>query len=333
MPTPLNVGGLPVAVYGLDKLTAAEPGAPARDLAVLFLLHGRMGRADHALIHGFADRLVEHAHEQRTADREQRAKDLLVVAFDQRNHGHREVERERNLGWVEGGSKRAKERKELGLAEGELDNARHATDMMALQTGTARDVSFLIDFLPPALFPHDERTVTDWFCAGISLGGHATWLALAHEPRISLGIPIIGSPSTLTLLSHRAAHLPAPHGPLPLAAPTFPASLIALFKRTDPDQVPRETWRGRRILVLSGADDKLVNFVNGGSEKFVERLREEGTECTVETWVQEKTGHACTPEMIERACEFVWRQGLAATSSSPSSVASSGAEPVQRGKM
>lgn len=40
---------------------------------------------------------------------------------------------------------------------------------------------------------------------------------------------------------------------------------------------------------MSGGDDKLVNFVNGGSEKFVERLREEGTECTVETWVQEQT--------------------------------------------
>lgn len=46
--------------------------------------------------------------------------------------------------------------------------------------GTSRDVSFLIDFLPPSLFRDDERTVTDWYCSGISLGGHATWLALAH---------------------------------------------------------------------------------------------------------------------------------------------------------
>jgi len=26
-----------------------------------------------------------------------------------------------------------------------------------------------------------------------------------------------------------------------------------------------------------------------------------------------RSGHACTPEMIERTCEFIYREGLAAT--------------------
>lgn len=46
--------------------------------------------------------------------------------------------------------------------------------------GTARDVSFLIDFLPAYLFPNGERMVAEWAVAGISLGGHATWYLLAN---------------------------------------------------------------------------------------------------------------------------------------------------------
>lgn len=44
--------------------------------------------------------------------------------------------------------------------------------------GTARDVSFLIDFLPAYLFPNNERTIVEWGVAGKSLGGHSTWIAL-----------------------------------------------------------------------------------------------------------------------------------------------------------
>ena len=46
--------------------------------------------------------------------------------------------------------------------------------------GTARDVSFLIDFLPSYVFPRDERTIVEWVVAGISLGGHSTWIALKN---------------------------------------------------------------------------------------------------------------------------------------------------------
>ena len=46
--------------------------------------------------------------------------------------------------------------------------------------GTAQDVSFLIDFLPSYLFPNDERTISQWICAGKSLGGHSTWIVLKN---------------------------------------------------------------------------------------------------------------------------------------------------------
>lgn len=50
--------------------------------------------------------------------------------------------------------------------------------MLAMQAGTASDVSFLADFLPSFLFPDGEAEITLWAVTGISLGGHSTWIVL-----------------------------------------------------------------------------------------------------------------------------------------------------------
>ncbi|GAA5880037.1 hypothetical protein JCM3774_004544 [Rhodotorula dairenensis] len=340
-PDNLVVGGIPLAVYGLPALSV--PASSSSGLAVLFLLHGRGEDSQIAYITQLATKLVESARDRRAAvspvsaaansasagqPGPKRAKDLLVVTFDQRNHGHRLVDPERNMSWMEAGRRRAKVREDKGMAPHDLDNENHAYDMFAMQNGTARDVSFLIDFLAPSLFRHDERAITDWYCAGISLGGHATWLALAHDPRITLGVPIIGSPSTQQLLSHRAKNLPAPAGPLPLAAPFFPQSLLTAFDKFDPasPSLSLDRWEGKKILVLSGEEDKLVNFVDGKSGEFVERLRHEVPTCHVEAWVQPGTGHLCSVEMMDRACDFVWSQGLNVDSGAASG---SGGKPQQ----
>jgi len=126
--SPFVIGGLPVQVYGLgDHLS---PTSIAKPLSVLFLLHGRLGRASHPLISQFATTLLTPPIGFKEQERQ---KDLIVVTFDQRNHGHRVVENEKNLGWKEGGKKRAKEREEKGIKEEELDNVSHAVDMMAIQ--------------------------------------------------------------------------------------------------------------------------------------------------------------------------------------------------------
>lgn len=52
--------------------------------------------------------------------------------------------------------------------------------MLAMQTGTADDVSFIADFLPSFLFPNDEARLTKWAVTGISLGGHSTWIVLKN---------------------------------------------------------------------------------------------------------------------------------------------------------
>lgn len=89
-------------------------------------------------------------------------------------------------------------------------NVQIHTDVRLRRTvGTSRDVTFLIDFLPAYLYPSAEKTIKQWLVAGISLGGHSTWISLrtgmydatmlpwmfSHghaEPRVRLGIPIIG---------------------------------------------------------------------------------------------------------------------------------------------
>jgi hypothetical protein len=52
--------------------------------------------------------------------------------------------------------------------------------MYSIISGTAKDVSMVIDFLPGYLYPYFEAGVLDWGVLGVSLGGHAAWYCLAH---------------------------------------------------------------------------------------------------------------------------------------------------------
>lgn len=143
-PDKLVVGGIPLAVYGLPALSV--PASSSSGLAVLFLLHGRGEDSQIAYINQLATKLVETARDRRAAvspvsaassssDRgPKRAKDLLVVTFDQRNHGHRLVDPERNMSWMEAGRRRARVREEKGMAPHDLDNENHAYDMFAMQS-------------------------------------------------------------------------------------------------------------------------------------------------------------------------------------------------------
>jgi len=223
-----------------------------------------------------------------------------VVILDQRNHGDRTVDRQRNAAWKESGEvKLASDGK---IDPQSLDNASHLHDMYTLYTGTVSDVSFLITHLQPLLFPNDERTIDKWMIAGISLGGHAAWHIGAHDPRISLLVPIVGSPAYLTLLGHRAAGLG-----ISLSPPYLPSSLKREIERAHPKV---GDFKDKDVLVLSAADDNLVGFEDSGSREFVDRLEEAGVCRSLEIWVQPETGHTCTDEMIKRTTNFVWAKGI-----------------------
>lgn len=46
--------------------------------------------------------------------------------------------------------------------------------------GAVHDLTFLIDHIPAYIYPRAERNIVAWGVAGISLGGHSTWIALTR---------------------------------------------------------------------------------------------------------------------------------------------------------
>ncbi|KAG9091563.1 hypothetical protein FRC06_000516, partial [Ceratobasidium sp. 370] len=156
--TNLTIGGIAIQVIGLKELGDRHGQQPEpAPVGVLFLLHGRLGNAKQYYLARIANVvLTEVASHSPT----ERARELVVVILDQRNHGDRVVDPKRNEGWKDVGQ--VKTTADGKLDAGSLDNISHLHDMYSLYTGTASDVSFLITHLQPLLFPYDERTIDKW---------------------------------------------------------------------------------------------------------------------------------------------------------------------------
>ncbi|KAG1785877.1 Alpha/Beta hydrolase protein [Suillus plorans] len=277
----LPIGGLLVDVYSHPTTTPSS----TNPIHALFFLHGRFDNAQDQYI---VDTIKVIFDESYGSGAGERKKDLIVIAFDHRNHGTRLVNQQRNFAW-------SKEPAE--------NNDQHAVDMYTIQTGTAQDVSFLIDHIPSSLYPSGERTIVEWGMGGVSLGGHSTWIALSREPRLTLGIPIIGCPDYMKLISRRAQS-----SNIPLSPPYFPTSFMTYVERHDPAQLAYRTkdasnpFFGKKVLVLSGKDDKLVPWV--ASAEFVDGL-EVGEGGVKKVVVEEGAGHECTSGMRREAGLFV----------------------------
>jgi len=95
---------------------------------------------------------------------------------------------------------------------------------------------------------------------------------------------------------------------VPFAAPYIPHGFSEIITSGNPaskDYTSLENtnpFLGKKILVLSGEDDKLVPWV--ASKKFVETL-EVGREGVKEVFVQKGAGHECTEEMIRKTARFI----------------------------
>ncbi|KAI0353804.1 hypothetical protein OH77DRAFT_1591158 [Trametes cingulata] len=297
MSAPMSKQTLVIAGITVNVFSQPDAATPADPVAVLFLLHGRMSNAAQIepIAHGILDEV--HEYRKKALPPGGKADDLVIVTFDHRNHGTRLVEELANWHWTDEPGK---------------NNVRHAIDMYAIQTGTANDVSFLIDFLPAYLFPYGERQISQWLVSGISLGGHSTWITLKNDSRVKLGIPIIGCPDYLTLMSSRAAQNGISVGP-----PHFPKSLLEYVRAHDPAAAPHTAdapastnpFRGKKVLVLCGQEDDIVPW--SASEKFVGELDVGEAEGGVkEVLVEKGTGHRCSEGMVKRAAEFVWKNAL-----------------------
>ncbi|KAL1407506.1 hypothetical protein Q8F55_006939 [Vanrija albida] len=271
----LDLVDLTVHVYGLDEIRGSS-----RPLSVIIASHGRCNSVKN--MHFFAVGLLGELRRLDRKGARERTHDALVVTLDHRNHGARLKNRTANLAFDQ--------------------NPMHLADMAATVFGAVQDHQLVIEFLPVYLFPNDERVVDRWMATGISLGGNTVWRLLAEEPRISVGVPIIGLPpdSFVKYLSARAVS-----AGLQLAPPTFPASLRPWMER----RATPGAYAGKKILTLHGAGDELVPYRHG-QDDIRAVLAAAEAEGDVEIWVQDGVGHICSPEMLGRAAQWFWRWGL-----------------------
>jgi len=252
---------------------------------------------------------------------------LIAVAFDQRNHGTRIVNRLANEAWRSG-------------------NETHAQDMFSVLHGTAQDTSLLIDHLGSYIFNNPEdASIDQHLVLGVSLGGHSAWQVLFGDSRVTSGVIIIGCPDYMSLMTDRARLTKLTtytngNGSSFLGSKDFPKSLIRATKLYDPkamifgtNAIPASTpdslipyqgasspairqlldskIAGKRILVCSGGADKLVPYKS--SEPFLGFLQdatgkggwwEEGG-VYLENNVYPGVGHEFSEGMVKDTVRFV----------------------------
>lgn len=288
----VHIAGILVTVFGLSELPPANEDSTS--VSALWLLHPRLQTK--ACMAPFAAHLIAEWNVHRSNKKSKQSRGLIAISFDQRNHGSRLVSPIANEAWRGG-------------------NEHHALDMYSSYAGTAADTSLLLDYLPGYIFPHSDRTIDHNIVLGVSLGGHAAWHVILHDPRFSAAIPVIGCPDYARLMADRARlskrkHWLESQGRNFLGSPDFPPSLMQSLRRTDPAafisshlrQTPSEQaffssplaaslsaddlaaltpvmarcLGNKRILVLSGGADKLVSHSH--SKPFLDWLQRSSAE-------------------------------------------------------
>ncbi|SPQ21987.1 f4e52abc-21a6-40c0-ac21-bd6b0bb40383 [Thermothielavioides terrestris] len=317
------MAGLLVDVYGLDELRPS-----AARVSCLWLHHPRTRSKEHMA--DIAARCVGAWNARRDgADADaaaavggrERERGLLALAYDQRNHGSRLVDERANASWREG-------------------NAMHAVDMFGVVQGMVADQRVLLDLVEGYLFPNAEgkRKIDQHLALGVSLGGHSVWQLMFAEPRVEAGVVVIGCPDYINLLSDRArlsklsTYSVQDNGASFLGSKDFPQSLVAACAKYDPKaiffgasavpgaeasgaadeaarKIVRERLRGKKFLLCSGGDDKLVPY--RCSEPFLRWFKQ-----ATESWFKEENvsvddrvypgvGHSFSADMISDSVRFV----------------------------
>ncbi|KAL0942821.1 uncharacterized protein CTRU02_200707 [Colletotrichum truncatum] len=310
--TTILMAGLSVDVYGLEELASQRPST----VSCLWIYHGR-GNTKESLS-DFAKRIVS----RHAAAASPGGRGFIALAFDVRNHGTRLLSEKANESWRGG-------------------NATHAIDMYSMVAGMVSDTKLLMDVVEGYLKVELDG---DWgidqhLALGVSLGGHSTWQALFGEERIGAGVVIIGCPDYMALMSDRAQRSKLSTwsaddaGASFLGSKDFPSDLVSACLRNDPKGILFGTGpilaaqslpeserqrlrdildarvRGKKFLVCSGGDDKLVPYSKAKPlvEFFEEATRTWYADAgvTFENIVYEGVGHAFSEDMIEDSCRFL----------------------------
>ncbi|KAF2663389.1 alpha/beta-hydrolase [Microthyrium microscopicum] len=275
--TTTTISNIELTIYGLTTL---PPNTT--HLSILWLLHPRLATAQ-TMSHIAAEALTTYRTRAKPT-----SPALIAIAFDQRNHGTRSTTALINETWKAG-------------------NKTHAEDMYATYTGTATDLSHLIR----SISTHLPITPSQHLVLGVSLGAHAAWHAILHDPLVSAAAIIIGCPDFARLMAHRASKSKLNDwssslvpGSTFFGSASFPDALIDKIDTRDPaglllpvaakattmaplavpvgDALQPEkraysrqrlnrTVKGKAVLNVSGGKDKLVPY--GCSKPFVTYLQ------------------------------------------------------------
>ncbi|PVH98006.1 hypothetical protein DM02DRAFT_61821 [Periconia macrospinosa] len=308
-----TISGILTTVHGLAELPSA-----VTSVACLWLLHPRLQTAQ--TMSPIAAQII-HAWNATKHP----TQGLIAVAFDQRNHGSRLVDKLHNEAWKQG-------------------NPRHAQDMFSCLHGTAVDTSHLITYLESYIFqtPSSPK-ITQHLVLGISLGGHAAWHCILADARITAAVVGIGCPDYTRLMTDRARlsklesyTSSSPPGAEFLGSSDFPKALVDSISKSDPaglllpgyfnptapsnssslskDQLDRfklllrERLQGKKILNLSGKIDKLVPYAAGEPflDVFKNALAEDPTlEIQLEDVLFDGVGHAFPQAMVEKSADWI----------------------------
>jgi predicted esterase len=86
--------------------------------------------------------------------------------------------------------------------------------------------------------------------------------------------------------------------------------LASLVKGSDPVNQPLAIWSDKHILVLSGGQDPVVPFKEGGTEAFVDKLKSSQAVAKIDLLVDEAAKHQTTMKMLDRLVEWLWEEVL-----------------------
>ena len=101
---------------------------------------------------------------------------------------------------------------------------------------------------------------------------------------------------------------------IPFEPPYIPQTFLSILYNQDAaaapfsDAGPSNPFYAKKILVLAGAEDKMVPW--SASKTFVEQLKI-GPEGVKEVILEPGVGHECTKEMVRAMSTFIWEQALA----------------------
>eukprot|EP00924_Labyrinthula_sp_SR-Ha-C_P015710 snap_masked-scaffold_4-processed-gene-7.29-mRNA-1 protein AED:1.00 eAED:1.00 QI:0/-1/0/0/-1/1/1/0/282 len=208
--------------------------------ACVFLMHGRTGQKED--LEDLATQISEAGS--------------LCITFDHPNHGTRKQDPAKNNSWTK-------------------QNFDHAFDMHAQILRSVRDVSYLIDYLPIKLnFKTNKFAV-----AGISQGGHAAFMSITHESRISCCVGFISSTSYKTSLKYKYEKLKKHYAKhrkgeaVPEFKELYSDDFSEFVDRMDPIfNMEKMLKEGRYILMLNGGADRLVT--NDSNLEFMAKMKE-----------------------------------------------------------